>query len=170
MGGLCLFEPQFIWKQIGNLWTHIAQLRTSIQLFSPTNNVCLVVIFNNQTRYPKGAVQQMEVEIAALYNTMHINLLWTDGSRVWSWGYGFKYGYWLICTVFCYCLQFQDIHLFWFLLPYVLPFSFQSYSLLIQTWEVWKWTETMLHPISQQTTSQKSVTFFLNSISFYEGS
>lgn len=50
----------------------------------PTNNVCLLVIFNSKTRYPKGAVQQMEVEIAALYNTMHINLQWTDWSRVWS--------------------------------------------------------------------------------------
>lgn len=48
----------------------------------PTNNVCLLVIFNSKTRYPKGAVQQMEVEIAALYNTMHINLQCTDRSRV----------------------------------------------------------------------------------------
>lgn len=29
----------------------------------PTNNVCLLVIFNSKTRYPKGAVQQMEVEM-----------------------------------------------------------------------------------------------------------
>lgn len=70
----------------------------------------------------------MEVEIAALYKTMHITLQWTDRPRVWSWGYGFKYGYWLICTLFCYCLQFQDIHVFCFLLLYVLPFSFQSSS------------------------------------------
>lgn len=70
----------------------------------------------------------MEVEIAALYKTMHITLQWTDRPRVWSWGYGFKYGYWLICTLFCNCLQFQDIHVFCFLLLYVLPFSFQSSS------------------------------------------
>lgn len=43
-----------------------------------TNNVCLVVIINSKTGYQKGAVLQMEVEIAALYNTMHINLQWTD--------------------------------------------------------------------------------------------
>lgn len=49
-----------------------------------TNNVCLVVIINSKTGYPKGAVLQMEVEIAALYNTMHINLQWTDWSGVWS--------------------------------------------------------------------------------------
>lgn len=35
-------------------------------------NVCLVVLTANcKRRYPKGAVQQMEVEIAALYKTMH---------------------------------------------------------------------------------------------------
>lgn len=67
----------------------------------------------------------MEVEIAALYNTMHINLQWTDRSRVWSWGYGFKYGYWLICTL-CHCLWFQDIHLLWFPLSFVPQFCPQS--------------------------------------------
>lgn len=46
-------------------------------MFSPVN-VCFVVITANSKRYPRGAVQQMEVEIAALYKTMHNNLQWTD--------------------------------------------------------------------------------------------
>lgn len=45
-------------------------------MFSPVN-VCLVITANSK-RYPNGAVQQMEVEIAALYKTMHNNLQWTD--------------------------------------------------------------------------------------------
>lgn len=126
MGGPNHLKPQLIWKQIVNILTHIARLRTTIQLFQK-KNMCLVEIFNSKTRYSKGAVQQMEVEIAALYNTMHINLQWTDLPRVWSWGYGFKYGYRLICTVGCHCLRFWDIHLLiFFFLPSVLPFSFQS--------------------------------------------
>lgn len=46
-------------------------------MFLPVN-VCLVVITANSKRYPRGAVQQMEVDLAALYKTMHNNLLWTD--------------------------------------------------------------------------------------------
>lgn len=108
--------------------TCIAQLRTPIQLFQQI--MCLLVILNSKTSYPKGALQQMEVEIAALYITMHITLQWTGRPRVWSWRYGFKYGYWLICTLFHNCLQFQDIHVFCFLLLFSLPpaspFFFQS--------------------------------------------
>lgn len=62
--------------------TCIAQLSTPIQLFQQI--MCLLVILNSKTRYPKGALQQMEVEIAALYITMHITLQWTGRPRVWS--------------------------------------------------------------------------------------
>lgn len=104
--------------------TCIAQLKTPIQLFQQI--MCLLVILNSKTRYPKGALQQMEVEIAALYITMHITLQWTGRPRVWSWRYGFKYGYWLICTLFHNCLQFQDIHVFCFLSLFFSPVFFQS--------------------------------------------
>lgn len=116
--------------------TCIAQLRTPIQIFRQI--MCFLVILNSKTRYPKGALQQMEVEIAALYITMHITLQWTGRPRVWSWRYGFKYGYWLICTLFHNHLQFQDIHVFCFLLLF---FSQFSSSLLVQTRNVWEWKE-----------------------------
>lgn len=48
-----------------------------IRYFFQTN-VFLLVIFNNKTGDPKGAVQQMEVETATLDNTMHVNLQETD--------------------------------------------------------------------------------------------
>lgn len=80
MGGPNHFKLQLIRKKIVNLLSHIAQLRMTTQLFQQ-KNVCLLVILNSKTRCPKGAVQQMEVEIAALYNTMHINLQCTDRSK-----------------------------------------------------------------------------------------
>lgn len=120
--------------------TCIAQLRTPIQLFQQI--MCLLVILNSKTRYPKGALQQMEVEIVALYITMHITLQRTGRPRVWSWRYGFKYGYWLICTLFHNCLQFQDIHVFCFLLLFFSPFSS---SLLFQTRNVWEQKEKKKH-------------------------
>lgn len=46
--------------------------------------MCLLVMLNGKTRYPEGVLQQMEVEIAALYITMHITLQWTGQPRVWS--------------------------------------------------------------------------------------
>lgn len=149
MGGPNHFKPQFIWKQIVNLVNMYCSFEEHYTAFS-RNNVCLLVIFNSKTRYPKGAVQQMEVEIAALYNTMHINLQWTDRSRVWSWGYGFKYG-WLICTVFCHCLQCQDIHLLWFLLPSVLPFSSQSLTNFYSKSGISEKEKRTLNLTSQQT-------------------
>lgn len=119
---------QFIWRQTVNLFnTHCSVEDNYTVFFPPTNKVCLVVIFNSKTRYPKGAVQQMEVEIAALYNTMHINLQWTDWSKVWSWGYGFKYGYWLIMYS---CLSLPSVSRYTFvnsLLCSVLLFSLQSF-------------------------------------------
>lgn len=49
----------------------------TIQYFR-TNHECLLVIINSKTGYAKSAALQMEVETATLYNTMHINLKWTD--------------------------------------------------------------------------------------------
>lgn len=46
--------------------------------------MCAYLYLTVEQDTQKGAVQQMEVEIAALYNTMHINLQWTEPSRVWS--------------------------------------------------------------------------------------
>lgn len=82
MGG-----PNHFFKTTINLKTNCKFVNTYCSVEDnytafPTNNVCLLVIFNSKTRYPKGAVQQMEVEIAALYNTMHINLQCTDWSGV----------------------------------------------------------------------------------------
>lgn len=92
----------------------------------------------------------MEVEIAALYITMHITLQWTGRPRVWSWRYGFKYGYWLICTLFHNCHQFQDIHLFCFLLLLSFPLSFQSSS---PNPECLRVERILWDPTSQQTPS-----------------
>lgn len=75
----------------------------------PTN-VCLLVIFNSKTRYPKGAVQQMEVEIAALYNTMHINLHGLIGQEFGAEAMDLNMATDSYVHV-CHCLQFQDIHL-----------------------------------------------------------
>lgn len=37
--------------------------------------MCLLLLINSKTRQVKSAALQMEVDIAALYNTMHINQL-----------------------------------------------------------------------------------------------
>lgn len=85
----------------------------------------LLVIFNNKTGDPKGAVQQMEVETATLYNTMHVNLQETDRPEFGAEAMDLNMATGSLCTV---VRHFQDIHLFRFLLPYVLPLSFLSPS------------------------------------------
>lgn len=52
----------------------------TIQYFR-TNHECLLVTINSKTGYAKSAALQMEVETAAPYNTIDINLQWTDWKR-----------------------------------------------------------------------------------------
>lgn len=65
-------------KHVWNKLKHILLFckTTTKPCFSPVN-VCLVVLTANSKIYPRSEVQQMEVNIAALYKTMHNNLQWT---------------------------------------------------------------------------------------------
>lgn len=72
-------------------------------------NVFLFVIFTNKTGYPKGAVQQMEVEIATLYNTMHVNLY--DRPEFGSAAMDLNMATGSLCTVVL-LPSLQNVHLF----------------------------------------------------------
>lgn len=96
------FKPQI---QKSNKNCSVGENQISFQ-----TNVFSLVIFNNKTGYPKGAVQQMEVEIATLYNTMHVNRY--DGPDCGAEAMDLNMATGSLCTGCPSLPSLQDIHLF----------------------------------------------------------
>lgn len=99
------------WKWVFHFEPQIFESNTNCsdgenQLSFQTNEF-LLFIFNNKTGYPKGAVQQMEVEIATLYNTMHVNLQETDRPEFGAEAMDLNMATGLLCTVVRHCLHFK---------------------------------------------------------------
>lgn len=86
----------------------------------------LIVIFNNKTGYPKGAVQQMEVKIATLYNTMHVNLY--DRPKFGAEAMDLNMATGSLCTVVRHCLHFKIYICFDSFCHMFFPFCFRSES------------------------------------------